>query len=116
VAIWAATQAVRQRSRDVEFQSGAYILEEFGLPHNGVSYRRLTDGFERVFGSTTLEQATIPVGKMCSTARGSVFFYRLRVWYSRDDHREGNLAGLPNRIELSERFWEEIRAHPVPAS
>jgi len=25
------------------------------------------------------------------------------------------LAGLPNRIELSERFWEEIRAHPIDA-
>jgi hypothetical protein len=25
------------------------------------------------------------------------------------------LAGLPNRIELSERFWEEVRAHPIPS-
>ena len=51
-SIWAATQAVRQRSRVVEFQSGAQILEEFGLPHNGVSYRRLTEGFQRIFGGT----------------------------------------------------------------
>jgi len=115
VAIWAATQAVRQRSRIVEFQSGAQILEEFGLPHNGVSYRRLTDGFKRVFGST------IYFGSGDDSGRQDVFdcarfcfFDRLRVWYSRDDHNEGNLAGLPNRIELSERFWEEIRAHPIP--
>jgi hypothetical protein len=67
VVIWAATQAVRQRSRIVEFQSGAQVLEEFGLPHNGVSYRRLTDGFKRVFGST------IYFGSRDDTGRQDVF-------------------------------------------
>jgi hypothetical protein len=93
VAIWAATQAVRQRSRIVEFQSGAQILEEFGLPHNGVSYRRLTDGFKRVFGST------IYFGSGDDSGRQDVFdcarfcfFDRLRVWYSREDRHEGKTA------------------------
>ena len=52
IPIWIATLAVRQRSRCVRFRSGAEMLAEFGLPRNGKHYRRLIDGFKRVFTST----------------------------------------------------------------
>ena len=41
--IWAATLAVQQKNRIIEFESGAEMLQTFGLNHNGVSYRRLTE-------------------------------------------------------------------------
>ena len=115
VIIWAATQAVRQQRRVVEFESGAQILEEFGLPHNGVSYRRLTDGFKRVFGSTiyfgtgeeSCAHGVFDCARFC-------FFDRLRVWWSRDQRDDQTPVGATNIIELSENFWQEIRNHPIP--
>jgi hypothetical protein len=43
VPIWVATRAVRQKSRMVLFQSAAEI------PKDGPHYRRLVDGFKRIF-------------------------------------------------------------------
>jgi Plasmid encoded RepA protein len=79
----------------------------------GSSLRKLAEsrGLEITSSKQTLKK--LEVIDVFDCAR-FCFFDRLRVWSSRHDHREGNLAGLPNRIELNERFWEEIRAHPVP--
>jgi hypothetical protein len=114
---WPSGQLLRPCASGVglsSFSPARRFSKSSALPHNGVSYRRLTDGFKRVFGST------IYFGSGDDSGRQDVFdcarfcfFDRLRVSYSREDHG-GNLPGLPNRIELSERFWEEIRAHPVP--
>ena len=114
VVIWAATLAVRQKSRIIEFESGAELLQTFGLNHNGVSYRRLTEGFKRVFGSTIYfgvgDDAS---GREVFDCARFCFFDRIRLWTSRGESNHG-IAGIANRIELSERFWEEIHAHPIP--
>ena len=54
IPIWFATLAVRQKSRMVKLRSAAEILEEFDLPkgQGRLHYRRLLDGFKRVFKST----------------------------------------------------------------
>ncbi|HYI92196.1 MAG TPA: hypothetical protein VEX68_01505 [Bryobacteraceae bacterium] len=52
VPIWVATQAVRLRSREIKFCAAAEILDELGLPPDGVHYRRLIESFQRVFAST----------------------------------------------------------------
>jgi hypothetical protein len=49
ILLWVATVAVRQKSPVVQFDSGAQILNEWGLQQNGSHYRRLAAGFRRVF-------------------------------------------------------------------
>jgi hypothetical protein len=52
IPIWVATLAVRQKTRNVVFRSAAEILEYFDLPKDGPHYRRLVEGFQRIFTST----------------------------------------------------------------
>ena len=116
IPLWVATLAVREKRRKILFRSAAEILEEFDLPRDGPHYRRLVDGFKRIFTST------VYFGTQTGTARDQPwdyrrfhFFDRLKVWYStaRSDERE-EPAEQCNVIILSESFWQEIQAHPVP--
>ena len=52
IPIWVATIAVRQRSRVVRFGAASEILDFFRLFKDGKRYRRLMEGFQRVFGAT----------------------------------------------------------------
>jgi hypothetical protein len=113
IPLWVASQAIKQKSRTIVFSSGADILNELGLPLDGPHYRRLLDGFKRVFASTiffgTDEQlATAEVwdfSRFC-------FFDRLRLWNNKAD--QADAAEEKNLIVLSEAFWTEVRAHPIP--
>jgi len=40
------------KSRLIHFSSAAELLDTFGLPKDGKTYRRLIDGFQRIFGAT----------------------------------------------------------------
>ncbi|MGH9436681.1 MAG: replication protein RepA [Terriglobia bacterium] len=116
IPLWVATLAVRQKSKTILFRSAAEILEEFDLPRDGPHYRRLVDGFKRIFTST------IYFGTEAQTNREQLwdyrrfhFFDRLKVWYAREgiaDAKPASNAG--NIIGLSESFWQEIQAHPIP--
>jgi len=113
IPLWIATQAVRQQTRTVEFESASQILHEWGLAQNGAHYRRLADGFRRIFAST------IFFGTSEATARAEVwdcgrlhFFERMRLWFRSDSNTPQ--PGQRNLVTLSETFWEEIRTHPVP--
>ena len=114
IPLWIATQAVRQQSRSVAFESAGQILHEWGLVQNGAHYRRLADGFRRIFAST------IFFGTGDGTQRNEVwdcarlhFFEHVRLWFQ---STKGNPTGpsQTNLVTLSEAFWEEIRTHPVP--
>lgn len=82
ILLWVATVAVRQRSPVVEFDSGAQILTEWGMQLNGAHYRRLADGFRRVFGSTiffgTQEERQGSAVWNCSRIN---FFDQMRLWF-----------------------------------
>jgi Plasmid encoded RepA protein len=111
--LWIATQAVRQQTRTVEFESASQILHEWGLAQNGAHYRRLADGFRRIFAST------IFFGTNEATPRAEVwdcgrlhFFERMRLWFRPESSPPQ--PGQRNLVILSEAFWEEIRTHPVP--
>src|SRR5215469_2089668 len=52
IPIWVATLAVIQRSRNIHFQSAAEILDFFHLPKDGPHYRRIVEGFQRLFAAT----------------------------------------------------------------
>ena len=78
VPIWVATKAVRLRSREIRFGAAAEILDELGLPPDGVHYRRLVESFQRVFVSTFYfgsEQHQ----SVWECARFN-YFDRLRLW------------------------------------
>jgi hypothetical protein len=51
IPIWVATLALRQKSRTVHFDSAAQILDFFRLPKDGRYYRRIAQGFQRIFAS-----------------------------------------------------------------
>ena len=88
VAIWVASLAVRQRSRVIEFETASEILEEFGMPRNGVQYRRLVDGFKRIFASTIFFGMRIrPPGKSSSIALDFLFLI-------------GCASGIPAKIMI----------------
>ena len=82
IPLWLATLAVRQRSRMVLFDSGAEILRTFGLPVDGVHYRRLVAGFKRIFASTIYfgdnEASRLPVWD----CRRFHLFDRPKIWCS----------------------------------
>ena len=114
VPIWVATQAVRMRGREFRFSSGAEILSEFGLPPDGPHYRRLFEGFQRIFASTILfgTEHHVERAKVWDCGRFT-FFDRLRLWTA----NEGGISGdVPeeNVVILSEAFWKEVHEHPIP--
>jgi hypothetical protein len=111
VLIWVATLAVRHQTPIVEFDSAAQILWEFGLPPNGIHYKRLSDGFKRVFGSTIFfgTETERERGQVWECGRGH-FFDQMKVWFR--ENERGSRPG--NRIALSDSFWRELIAHPIP--
>ena len=112
VLIWVATLAVRHQSRVVEFDSAAQILSEFGLPANGIHYKRLADGFKRVFGSTIFfgTEAELEKGAVWECGRGH-FFDQMHVWF-REDGTSAKQGESDSR--LFDSFWRELKAHPIP--
>jgi hypothetical protein len=116
IPIWFATLAVRQKSRTVYFRSAAEILEEFDLPKDGPHYRRLVNGFKRVFRSTIYFGTEASVGPHAVwDCQRFHFFDRLRIWCSRSAE-EDLVETKPDRniVSLSEAFWKEIQDHPIP--
>lgn len=116
IPLWVATAAIRQKSRTIQFRSAAQILEEFELPKDGPHYRRLVEGFKRVFASTIYFGAEQRRTREVTWDFGRFnFFDRLRVWYSRSCRTEENdPPDRDNLIVLSEAFWREIEEHPIP--
>ena len=52
IPVWVATLAVLQKSRVVRFASPSQLLDYFELPKNGYHYKRIVQGFQRIFGAT----------------------------------------------------------------
>jgi hypothetical protein len=116
IPLWVATLVIRQKSRTVLFRSAAEILEEFELPRDGPHYRRLVAGFRRIFTSTIYFGTDVSVDRhQVWDCRRFHFFDRLRIWRSRGAADAlADLGPNQNIICLSEPFWQEIAAHPVP--
>lgn len=115
VPIFLATLAVRQKSQTIRFCSAAEMLETFGMQKGGTEYRRLVAAFERIFG------ATIFFGAESGSARSRVvqrsrfnFLSEARIWYARDSVRDSLPEECQNVIVLSDDFYQEVIAHPVP--
>ena len=116
IPIWVATLAVKQKSRTVHFKTAAKLLEFLHLPKDGIHYRRLIQGFERIFAASiffgTDEQRA---GGQCFDWARFHFFDRMVLWFNRADPQDsGSVPSQGNMITLSEGFYEEINQHPIP--
>lgn len=116
VPIFLATLAVRQQSQVVRFESAAELLDTFGLAKDGKEYRRLVAAFERIFG------ATISFGTDSGRSASIVvhrarfnFLSEAQIWYDRDPPQVPLSEEFANVIVLSDEFYREISAHPIPA-
>jgi hypothetical protein len=116
IPIWIATLALRQKSRSVHFESAAQMLEFFRLPKDGRYYRRMVQGFQRIFASTiffgTQDQ---PAGSRLMDWARFHFFDQLHLWFTEGDKCSSAPAGdHANTITLSEAFYSEIDQHRIP--
>jgi hypothetical protein len=115
VPIFLATLAVRQQSRVVRFRSGAEMLETFGMQKGGKQYGRLVSAFERIFGATIFfgTDENKSAARVVNLARFN-FLSEAQIWYNRARSGEPPSAECENVIVLSEEFYREIAAHPIP--
>jgi hypothetical protein len=116
IPIWVATLALRQKDRTVHFDSAATMLDFFRLPKDGRYYRRLAQGFQRIFASTiffgTEDQ---PAGSHLIDWARFHFFDQVHLWFVENGHSSSpSVAADSNTITLSEAFYNEIDQHPVP--
>jgi len=116
VPIYLATLAVRQQSQTVRFRTAAEMLETFGMHRGGKEYRRLVAAFERIFGATIFfgTDAFRGTARVVQRSRFS-FFSEAQIWYSRDPEQYPVSDQFENVIVLSDEFYREIVAHPIPA-
>ncbi len=115
IPIWIATLALRQKSRELHFDSAAQMLDFFHLPKDGPHYRRLVEGFKRLFC------ATIFFGTEEQTHSAPVidwsrfhFFDGLKLWFNTLDGEPPSANPHDNTITVSEAFYREIDAHRIP--
>ena len=116
IPIWIATLALKQKTRTVHFCSPTRLLDHFHLPKDGAQYRRVKAAFQRIFA------ATMFFGTEQETRRHTVvdaerfhFMDSMRLWFTCAGRPEStNDQGCSNTITLSEPFYQEIIAHPIP--
>ena len=90
IPIWVATIAVRQRSRIVRFGAASEILDFFRLFKDGKRYRRLMEGFQRVFGATMFFGTNgEPDGEPVLDWARFHFFDHLHLWFHKTEAEPG---------------------------
>jgi hypothetical protein len=115
VPIFLATLAVQQKSQTIRFRTAAEMLETFGMQTGGKEYRRLVGAFERVFGATIFFGTDALKGSAKVVQRSRFNFMReAQIWYSRTPDQRPISTEFENVVVLSDDFYQEILAHPVP--
>jgi len=115
VPIFLATLAVRQRSQTIRFKSGSEMLDTFGMHKGGKEYRRLVAAFERIFAATIFFASDGQLGKARVVHMARFAFLReAQIWYNRGATDRVPWQHFENIIVLSEEFYKEVLAHPIP--
>src|SRR5262252_7464222 len=90
IPIWVATLALKQKSRIVRFQNAAEMLAFFRLQPDGFHYRRIEDGFKRIFASTIFfGTEDYPAGHKLIDWALFHFFDQMKLWFSTQEHSGG---------------------------
>ena len=116
IPIWVATLAVQQKRRVIHFDSAARMLDFFRLSKDGRHYRRLVQGFQRIFAATIFFGTEDQPGHslLVDWARFH-FFDRMLLWFNAPEQRQpATSESFENIITLSEAFYKEIDSHRVP--
>jgi hypothetical protein len=115
VPIFLATLAVQQRSQTIRFRSASQMLDTFGMAKGGKEYRRLVAAFERIFGATIFF-GTDSIRHQARVIQRSRFNFlrEAQIWYNRDSTHGSLPEVFENVIVLSDEFYQEIIAHPIP--
>lgn len=91
------------------------MLETFGMQTGGKEYRRLVEAFERVFGATIFFGTDTSNGSAKVIQRSRFNFMRdAQIWYGRNPEQRPISSDFENVIVLSDDFYQEILAHPIP--
>ena len=115
VPIFLATQAIRQKSPQIVFESAAEMLDTFGMQQGGSKYRRLVKSFQRIFGATIFFGTDSQSERVMVVHRARFsFMTEARIWYSSDPEQKVLPGDCQNTIVLSEEFYREIQARPIP--
>ena len=115
IPIWVATIAVRQRSRIVRFEAASEILDFFRLFKDGKRYRRLMQGFQRVFGATMFFGTNDePDRELVLDWARFHFFDDLHLWFHKTEAEPAPSPHHQNCVVLSEAFYDEIDQHRIP--
>jgi len=116
IPIWVATLALKQRSRVVHFDSAAEMLDFFRLPKDGLHYRRIVQGFQRIFAATIFfGSEDQPDGPPVMDWSRFHFFDRIQLWFNQDHCSTArDPESRENVITLSEAFYGEIDDHRIP--
>ena len=110
VPIFLATLAVRQQSQTIRFKSASVMLETFGMAKGGKEYRRLVAAFVRIFGATIFfgTDSVSATARIVHRSRFN-FLREATIWYQRD-----GTTGGENVVTLTDEFFAEVMAHPIP--
>ena len=91
------------------------MLDFFQLSKDGRHYRRIVQGFQRVFAATIFfgTEGQPDKNRLIDYVRFH-FFDRMRLWFG--DHEEHRLTteSFENTVTLSEAFYKEIDQHRIP--
>ncbi|MGH9396652.1 MAG: replication protein RepA [Terriglobia bacterium] len=116
IPIWVATLAVQQKSRVVHFDSAARMLDFFHMSKDGRHYRRIVQGFQRIFAATIFfGSEDNPSGDRILDWARFHFFDHMQLWFT--GHQQEQSAAqekFENAITLSEAFYNEIDCHRIP--
>ena len=101
-------------------QSGSARLprcwKRSGMHKGGKEYRRLVGAFEHIFGGPIFF-GTDTLGGTARVVQRSrfSFFNEAQIWFSRNPDQYPVSDQFENVIVLSDEFYREITAHPIPA-
>jgi hypothetical protein len=115
VPIFLATLAVRKQSQTIRFKCAAQMLDTFGMAKGGKEYRRLVAAFERIVGATIFfgTDSTRDRARVVHRCRFN-FLREAQIWYDREPAQTDGSERFENVIVLSDEFYSEIMAHPIP--
>jgi hypothetical protein len=91
------------------------MLDFFHLFKDGKRYRRIVEGFQRIFAASIFFGCNDePEGKLVLDWARFHFIDRLQLWFHKNQAASLSEPSDENVVVLSEAYYEEIDAHRIP--